>query len=122
MTKTTQLYEGKAKKVWATEDPDIVIVDYIAHGMMQIPQTDNQIVIDIRRRIIGRMHFLIPMFSLLLRHFPGAAVFLPSAAVRPFQITMPSTAGANGFFLHKSFLLFFRYLDYSTAKKNCQGT
>lgn len=28
MTKTTQLYEGKAKKVWATEDPDIVIVDY----------------------------------------------------------------------------------------------
>lgn len=28
MEKTTQLYEGKAKKVWATEDPDIVIVDY----------------------------------------------------------------------------------------------
>ena len=28
MTKTTQLYEGKAKKVWATEDPEIVIVDY----------------------------------------------------------------------------------------------
>lgn len=28
MTKTTQLYEGKAKKVWATEDPDVVIVDY----------------------------------------------------------------------------------------------
>lgn len=28
MTKTTQLYEGKAKKIWATEDPDIVIVDY----------------------------------------------------------------------------------------------
>lgn len=28
MTKTQQLYEGKAKKVWATEDPDIVIVDY----------------------------------------------------------------------------------------------
>lgn len=28
MTKTTQLYEGKAKKVWATDDPDIVIVDY----------------------------------------------------------------------------------------------
>ena len=28
MTKTTQPYEGKAKKVWATEDPDIVIVDY----------------------------------------------------------------------------------------------
>ncbi len=28
MTKTTQLYEGKAKKVWATEDPDFVIVDY----------------------------------------------------------------------------------------------
>lgn len=28
MTKTEQLYEGKAKKVWATEDPDIVIVDY----------------------------------------------------------------------------------------------
>ena len=26
MTKTEQLYEGKAKKVWATEDPDIVIV------------------------------------------------------------------------------------------------
>lgn len=28
MTKTTQLYEGKAKKVWATEDPNLVIVDY----------------------------------------------------------------------------------------------
>lgn len=28
MEKTTQLYEGKAKKVWATDDPDIVIVDY----------------------------------------------------------------------------------------------
>ena len=85
--------------------------------MMQIPQTDNQIVIDIRRRIIGRIHFLIPMFSLLLRHFPGAAVFLPSAAVRPFQITVPSTAGANSIFLHKSLLLFFRYLEYSTTEK-----
>lgn len=28
MEKVTQLYEGKAKKVWATEDPEIVIVDY----------------------------------------------------------------------------------------------
>ena len=28
MEKTTQPYEGKAKKVWATNDPDIVIVDY----------------------------------------------------------------------------------------------
>ena len=28
MEKTEQLYEGKAKKVWATDDPDIVIVDY----------------------------------------------------------------------------------------------
>ena len=28
MNKTEQLYEGKAKKVWATEDPTIVIVDY----------------------------------------------------------------------------------------------
>jgi len=28
MTKTEQLYEGKAKKVWATENPDVVIVDY----------------------------------------------------------------------------------------------
>ncbi|MDE6110446.1 MAG: phosphoribosylaminoimidazolesuccinocarboxamide synthase [Eubacterium sp.] len=28
MNKTEQLYEGKAKKVWATEDPDVVIVDY----------------------------------------------------------------------------------------------
>lgn len=28
MKKTVQLYEGKAKKVWATEDPDVVIVDY----------------------------------------------------------------------------------------------
>ena len=28
MTKTEQLYEGKAKKVWATDDPDVVIVDY----------------------------------------------------------------------------------------------
>jgi len=26
--KTEQLYEGKAKKVFATEDPDVVIVDY----------------------------------------------------------------------------------------------
>lgn len=28
MKKTVQLYEGKAKKVWATDNPDIVIVDY----------------------------------------------------------------------------------------------
>lgn len=28
MEKTTQLYEGKAKKVWATNDPNVVIVDY----------------------------------------------------------------------------------------------
>lgn len=28
MNKTELLYEGKAKKVWATEDPDLVIVDY----------------------------------------------------------------------------------------------
>lgn len=28
MEKTTQLYEGKAKKVFATTDPDLVIVDY----------------------------------------------------------------------------------------------
>ena len=28
MTKTEQLYEGKAKKVWATDDENIVIVDY----------------------------------------------------------------------------------------------
>lgn len=28
MTKTKQLYEGKAKKVWATNDENIVIVDY----------------------------------------------------------------------------------------------
>ena len=28
MKKLEQLYEGKAKKVYATEDPDIVIVDY----------------------------------------------------------------------------------------------
>lgn len=28
MVKTKLLYEGKAKKVWATENPDIVIVDY----------------------------------------------------------------------------------------------
>ncbi|MCD7797296.1 MAG: phosphoribosylaminoimidazolesuccinocarboxamide synthase [Clostridiales bacterium] len=28
MEKKEQLYEGKAKKVWATENPDIVIVDY----------------------------------------------------------------------------------------------
>lgn len=28
MTKTKQLYEGKAKKVWATDDEKIVIVDY----------------------------------------------------------------------------------------------
>ena len=28
MNKTVQLYEGKAKKVWATEDENIVIVDY----------------------------------------------------------------------------------------------
>ena len=28
MQKTEQLYEGKAKKVWATDDPEIVIVDY----------------------------------------------------------------------------------------------
>ena len=28
MEKREQLYEGKAKKVFATEDPDIVIVSY----------------------------------------------------------------------------------------------
>ena len=28
MENTEQLYEGKAKKVWATDDPEIVIVDY----------------------------------------------------------------------------------------------
>ena len=28
MEKTTQLYEGKAKKVYATEDPNLVIVSY----------------------------------------------------------------------------------------------
>ena len=28
MQKLEQLYEGKAKKVWATDDPEIVIVDY----------------------------------------------------------------------------------------------
>jgi phosphoribosylaminoimidazole-succinocarboxamide synthase len=28
VNKTDMLYEGKAKKVWATEDPDFVIVDY----------------------------------------------------------------------------------------------
>lgn len=28
MEKRAQLYEGKAKKVYATEDPDVVIVDY----------------------------------------------------------------------------------------------
>ena len=28
MEKTTQLYEGKAKKVYATADPDLVIVSY----------------------------------------------------------------------------------------------
>ncbi len=27
-TKKEQLYEGKAKKVWATDDPDVVLVDY----------------------------------------------------------------------------------------------
>lgn len=26
--KTEQLYEGKAKKVYATENPEVVIVDY----------------------------------------------------------------------------------------------
>ena len=28
MKKTVQLYEGKAKKVFATDDPDLVIVSY----------------------------------------------------------------------------------------------
>lgn len=28
IVKTEQLYEGKAKKVYATNDPDCVIVDY----------------------------------------------------------------------------------------------
>ena len=28
MNKLEQLYEGKAKKVFATEDPNLVIVDY----------------------------------------------------------------------------------------------
>ena len=29
IVKTEQLYEGKAKKVFATNDPDLVIVDYM---------------------------------------------------------------------------------------------
>ena len=29
MTKGEQLYEGKAKKVFLTDDPDVLIVDYI---------------------------------------------------------------------------------------------
>ena len=28
MNKVELLYEGKAKKVWTTEDPDVLIVDY----------------------------------------------------------------------------------------------
>lgn len=28
MNKVSQLYEGKAKKVWTTEDPELLIVDY----------------------------------------------------------------------------------------------
>ena len=28
LVKTEQLYEGKAKKVYATNDPELVIVDY----------------------------------------------------------------------------------------------
>ncbi len=28
MKKSMQLYEGKAKKVYATDDPDVLIVDY----------------------------------------------------------------------------------------------
>ena len=28
MTKLQQIYEGKAKKVFATDDPDVVLVDY----------------------------------------------------------------------------------------------
>ena len=28
MKKTEMMYEGKAKKVWATDDPDCVIVEY----------------------------------------------------------------------------------------------
>ena len=28
MQKVSQLYEGKAKKVWTTEDPELLIVDY----------------------------------------------------------------------------------------------
>ena len=28
MKKVSQLYEGKAKKVWTTEDPELLIVDY----------------------------------------------------------------------------------------------
>ena len=28
MKKGTQLYEGKAKKVYLTDDPDVLIVDY----------------------------------------------------------------------------------------------
>jgi hypothetical protein len=53
----------------------------------------------------------------MLRHFPGAAVFFSSAAVRSFQIAMPPTAWANVIFLHKSLLLFFRYLDYIIAER-----
>ena len=37
--KGEQLYEGKAKKVYATNDPDLVIVDYQRIGRIQIPCT-----------------------------------------------------------------------------------
>ena len=30
MEKKEMLYEGKAKKVYATQDPDILIVDYLS--------------------------------------------------------------------------------------------
>ena len=38
MNKGEQLYEGKAKKVFATEDPELLIVSYKDDATVQRPQ------------------------------------------------------------------------------------
>ena len=36
MQKTTQLYEGKAKKVYATDDENLVIVDSVSYTHLDV--------------------------------------------------------------------------------------
>ncbi len=43
MEKKEQLYEGKAKKVFATDDPDLLIVSYKDDQISDITKSDTEI-------------------------------------------------------------------------------